>query len=241
MSLLRAFGFPSKSVFVLPFICLFQFFGFAQEASAVPKKNSSSTEKIVTICFGENLPTEVFSNMALENLQIQIFDKKNQLIDSFPYDNGHDFQFAIPGEFDMVLRSELSPSHTEGECHHEDHFKRFQLIVLPYRMEFKLEEVAFSTEIIGGMDMQGQTVSIPVQFYSYTNESKKFTDLQVVSAGINTTIQGKSAKEIVVLNPGLNSIIFDLDGQATKNTFIMFDFIDFIDRHFSYSYPTILK
>jgi hypothetical protein len=246
VTLFKSFGFPCLSAFGLLLATLFQFQLFSQNLSGETINNTtSSTEKMIVICYGEKLPEEVLSNIGLENLQIQILDTKRNLIDSFSYATNHNFQFTVPGAFQLVLKSEDASAHKVGEkvgeCNHEEHDKRFQLIVLPYRMEFNLNEVTFSTEIVGGMEMRGQTVTIPVQFFSFKNESQEFPGLRVLSAGVNTTIQGKTTDAPFFLNPGLNDITFSLEGIASKGTYIMFDFIDFINRQFSYAYPNLLK
>ena len=61
------------------------------------------------------------------------------------------------------------------------------------------------------------------------------------TAGINTTLEGAIPNEQISLNPGTNLISYQLQGSATKNTYIMFDFFDMNGRVHSFGYNTQIK
>ena len=62
----------------------------------------------------------------------------------------------------------------------------------------------------------------------------------MISAGIGTTITGELLADSITLKPGINKLVYRLRGNATKDTYIMFDFFDVNEQVQSYYYPTKL-
>jgi hypothetical protein len=98
-----------------------------------------------------------------------------------------------------------------------------------------------SSEIIGGKEMENETLAIPVIVNTYSGEVLKTQELKVATAGVNTTLEGKSMGENLTLNQGENLVTYKLKGSTSRNTYIMFDFYDMNGRVHSFGYATQIK
>jgi hypothetical protein len=206
---------------------------FAQE--------SLSSDQIISIYLGEKIPNSLLMDMSRNNLTIEIRDNEMNLEASLTEQNVSEFTFATPGFYSILFHSDHETSSSDHECNHEDHEKLVEVEVLPYRIVFVLENLSFSTEIIGGKEMAGETLIVPVEYSSFTNSPMEIASLKMISAGVNTTIQGTLKDAHITLSPGMNQLTYSLKGSASKNTYIMLDFYDLIGRTQSFALPTQIK
>ena len=214
--------------------------GFSQPI--ISQSPSDKTEP-QTIGFDEKLPTNVLQNMHTENLTIEIQDAQNKLVANLTLETMKDFQFKVPGNYTVKLtgQSNVINDTKKHNCAHKDHSKTISFKVLPHQLVFKLDAISFSNEIVGGRDTKGTSVIVPVELKSFSNASLEIPQLKLVSAGVNTTIEGALSEEKSTLTPGLNYLTYELKGTASKDTYIMFDIYDLSGRAVSYSYPSIIK
>lgn len=215
-------------------------FGFSQ-----PNVSQSPSEKTEpqTIYLEEKIPTNVLSNMHTDNLVVAVLNAQNVQVANLSLATMQDFQFKVPGEYTVKLtgQSNAVNDNKKHNCDHKNHDKTLTVNVLPYRLDFKLDQIIFSNNIVGGVDTKGSTLKVPVELKSFSNTSLEIPQLKLVSAGVNTTIEGVLSEEKSTLTPGLNYLTYELKGSASKDTYIMFDFFDLSGRAVSYSYPSIIK
>jgi hypothetical protein len=61
------------------------------------------------------------------------------------------------------------------------------------------------------------------------------------TAGVRTSVVGKLKNGQKRLQNGINTLEFNLEGQATKNTYIMFDFVDINGNVQSYGFTNKIQ
>ncbi len=146
------------------------------------------------------------------------------------------FNFQIPGDY-LVEVSEVI-SHKQGECDHGHDPSLISIYVSPHKMSFDFSTIQFIEPIIGGKVYTDLQISIEVTYQNYFDQKVNFTSSTVKSAGIQTTFEGILDVNRQNLISGVNNFRYTVSGQATKDTYIMFDFIDINNQVESYSYPT---
>lgn len=193
-----------------------------------------------TIFFEEGIPKDVLDNMEMKNLTIQVKNNKGEILANLNEASFADFNFSVPGDYSIDLKSDHDLNSEHKDCNHSDHERSVEIHVKPYNLSFLFDQVAFSSELIGGKEMSGTTLSIPLTVKLYKNDVLEVEKFKVITAGINTSLEGETNGKLT-LNAGTNMITFHLQGLATKNTYIMFDFIDMDGRVHSFGYTTQLK
>jgi hypothetical protein len=148
------------------------------------------------------------------------------------------FIFETPGQYNISLIPS-NPVHDnhEGSCNHAVESKQLEIIVLSTKFEFLFEQSSFSNPIKGGVDVSGNTMSIPVVFSSFDKQDTLIEGLKIITSGVNTSVEGELKNQKVTLSQGLNTLIFNLKGVATPETYIMFDFYYQDDLIETYYYP----
>jgi hypothetical protein len=196
--------------------------------SGVDNKNQSidvnniDNQKSIFISFGEKLSRDLISISHINEYDWKITGDSIDLI-SGQGDNLFDIIFEKPGTYAIVFIH--NEKNNNMQCQHEDDNRNFQLIVLDEKFEFLFDNSELSNPLIGGVELSGTVLTIPVIYSSYDKTLGKLIGLKVISAGINTTLIGEIKNPNSELKQGLNNISFDLYGKATSNTYIMFDII----------------
>ena len=80
-------------------------------------------------------------------------------------------------------------------------------------------------------------MSIPVVFSSYDKKDTQIEGLKMITSGVNTSIEGALKNQKATLSQGFNTLNFSLNGVATPDTYIMFDFYYHDDLIETYYYP----
>jgi hypothetical protein len=149
----------------------------------------------------------------------------------------NNYIFEKPGTYQITF---VGSNHSnEEECNHVSFPELLVVKVSPIKMIFDFDSVQFQNSIESQVANVNTTVSLNVYFKSYTNTPILFSNGKVVSAGVGTTIQGQLLQP-TTLNLGNNRLVYQLEGSATKDTYIMFDFFDMNEQVQSYYYPTKL-
>ena len=68
-------------------------------------------------------------------------------------------------------------------------------------------------------------------------EKATFSNARLSVAGIGAAIVGSSSNDKITLTSGRHKIVYQLNGSASKETYIMFDFFDINSQTQSYYYP----
>ena len=216
---------------------------FTQLSAQTIESENNSSETLYQIGFGETLPENLLKKEFINQTIWTITNSADSIL--FKSVNGNtlsSIKFDFPGEYHLSMHFDESihSSHV-GECFHPSIPETIKLVVSPHRIVFDFENLSFSTDIVGGKDMTGATLVVPVEYSSYSGNTIELPSLKMMSAGVNTTIQGVLKNEKTTLSPGLNQLTYSLKGSASKNTYIMFDFYDSTGAIQSYSFPTLIK
>ena len=154
----------------------------------------------------------------------------------------NDFIFELPGKYIVVLQETTSQTDEKSHgCNHSNVPSEIVVTVRPYRLEFFFEEISYSRELHGGIDMGGTIMNVPVKIESYMNQEIEIGGFYMKSAGVSTTLEGKMKNQSNSLLPGLYSLTYELDGTAEKNTYIMFDFFNNQEMLGTYYVPQLLN
>ncbi len=147
--------------------------------------------------------------------------------------------FSTPGNFEIEISEVISTS--ANDCKHGQFPHKIVIEVSPIKMIFDFATIKFSNEIIGGQSQSSNEISVDVYIESFNNEKVVFNDGKVISAGVGVNIEGALKSDGMPLKQGINHFVYTLKGQATRDTYIMFDFLDINNQTVSYTYPTIIK
>lgn len=216
---------------------------FTQLSAQTIESENNSSETLYQISFGETLPENVLKREFIDQTIWTITNSTDSILfESVDGNSLKNIKFNQPGNYFLSMRFDESihTSHA-GECFHPSIPERIKLVVSPFRLVFDFENLSFSTDIVGGKELSGATLSVPVEYSSYSGNTMELPSLKMMSAGVNTTIQGVLKDEKTTLSPGLNQLTYSLKGSASKNTYIMFDFYDSTGAIQSYSFPTLIK
>jgi hypothetical protein len=216
-------------------------FGQVSKSFSQNEKNHSLNTEVSQIYFGEGLPVGICNNMEMNNISIGVKNEQGESIATLGNESVKDFSFSMPGTYTIELMSEHVAVSGHEECKHSDHNRTVLIEVLPYSIQFDFDNMKLSSEIIGGKEMENETLAIPVIVNTYSGEVLKTQELKVATAGVNTTLEGKSMGENLTLNQGENLVTYKLKGSTSRNTYIMFDFYDMNGRVHSFGYATQIK
>lgn len=144
-----------------------------------------------------------------------------------------DMIFEIPGNY-LIQISELI-THNRYSCGHAHFPEKIFLEVSPLKMEFDFSTVKLSRNIVGNQDSRGITLTVDVLFTSYEGSVAAYTG-GFTAAGVRTSLTGKLKNNEIILQQGMNSIEFQLEGQVSKDSYISIDFIDINGQIQSYRF-----
>lgn len=135
----------------------------------------------------------------------------------------------VPGDYII----ELHQVYDANLCDHDSLEEKLVVKVSGIRLEFDFSSVRLSRKITGGSN-NGIRLSIAATYSSYDNKEAIYNQ-GFVAAGVGTSIVGKLKNDSILLQQGVNTLEFVLEGQATSGNYIMIDFVGINDEVQSYS------
>lgn len=193
------------------------------------------------IYFGEGLGADVLNNMELTNLTIIVKNELNEFVAQLNTSTMNEFVFSSPGNYSVELASDHVIEKGQKECDHLVHNRLISIVVLPYHLEFDFDNINFSSQLVGAKEMSSALLTMPIEVKTYSGSSINLGKLKFLTAGVNTTLEGETENENLILNPGINLISYQMKGIVPENTFIMFDFFDNYGLVQSFGYPVQIK
>ncbi len=228
--------YKSVKYFLFFILIMIHFNAVAQQNLPVNKIdfNSSDEQFYKVISFGEKIDFGNFENTAVwavanttENIVINL--KGNKI---------NDFVFNKPGIYE--IRFTENQKHIENGCNHPQFNEKTIIKVSALKMTFDFSTIKFSESIVGEKQLNNIEASVDFYFESYNNENISFKNPKLIVVGIGANIIGNTLSDKITLIPGKNKIIYILNGKASKESYIMFDFYDINNKIQSYYYPNKL-
>ena len=214
------------------FLMFFVFSINAKNISQLPSNGEHIENQ--KIAFGETFSYKLDDNTSWKIINSETFAVLNSGVGSI-----EKITFSTPGNFEIEISEVISTS--ANDCKHGHFPHKIVIEVSPIKMIFDFNSIKFSHDIVGGQSQYGNEISIDVYIESFNNEKVVFNDGKVVSAGVGVNIDGTLKSNGAALKQGINHLVYILNGQATRDTYIMFDFLDINNQTVSYTYPTIIK
>lgn len=149
------------------------------------------------------------------------------------------FVFSEPGIYEISFNE--TQKHTNHECNHPQFKERMTIKVSPVKMTFDFSKISFSEKITRGSNCDQIFVTIPVNVVMKNLNAAKFTVSNVMVAGVGSEIIGKPVNAEVVLKNGIQLLKYQLSGVATKEAYLMFDFVDYNNNTQTYYQPEIVN
>lgn len=132
--------------------------------------------------------------------------------------------FEIPGNYTLDIHDKRK--HETAVCEHIHFPEKVTIKVLPVKLDFDINSIKFSKEIVGNQSADGITLNVNVNLESYDKSEVKYNK-SLTSFGVGSTITGKVKNGEVTLTPGNNTLEFVLEGQAEAGNNIQLNFVDF--------------
>lgn len=198
--------------------------------------NSGDNQFYKVISFGEKIDFGNIENTA----RWSIANKQENIATSLSGSQINDYIFEKPGIYEISFSENVELS--EGKCNHPPFQEKMIVEASAFKMAFDFSTIKFSESIVGGKELRNVEVSVEVDFKSYNNkyENTVFSNARVIAAGVGVAIIGRSFNDKINLTSGRQKMIYLLNGTASKETYIMFDFFDINGQAQSYYYPTKL-
>lgn len=212
------------------FLMFFVFSINAKNISQLPSNGEHIENQ--KIAFGETFSYKLDDNTSWKIINSETFAVLNSGVGSI-----EKITFSTPGNFEI----EISEVISANDCKNGHFPHKIMIEVSPIKMIFDFNSIKFSHVIVGGQSQYGNEISIDVYVESLNNEKVVFNDGKVISAGVGVNIDGTLKSNGTVLKQGVNHLVYILKGQATRDTYIMFDFLDINNQTVSYTYPTLIK
>ncbi len=214
------------------FLMFFVFSIHAKNISQLPINGEHVENQ--KIAFGEAFSYKLDDNTSWKIINSETFSVLNSGTGSI-----EKMTFSTPGNFEIEISEVISTS--ANDCKHGHFPHKIMIEVSPIKMIFDFATIKFSNEIIGGQSQSSNEISVDVYIESFNNEKVVFNDGKVISAGVGVNIDGTLKSNGAALKQGINHLVYTLKGQATRGTYIMFDFLDINNQTVSYTYPSIIK
>lgn len=150
----------------------------------------------------------------------------------------NNYVFEKSGSYE--IRFSETKKHSE-ECYHPAFDETMTVEVSAVKMIFDLSKVVFSDQIQQGRDCEGITVSVPVNITFQGQPNVKFSSPDINVAGIGSEIIAKPVQKEITLKEGTQIIKYNLSGVASREAYLMFDFVDNNNQVQCYNLPQIIK
>lgn len=136
----------------------------------------------------------------------------------------NDYHFSKPGIYTVKVE-EKKTNHQES-CTEIHLPAAFQVEVSRIKMVFDEKSIEFSSPIIKNKSTEGIVLRIAVSIESFDHLPVVLNRSTVHSAGIGTNIVATLDANFKELPEGKHILQYNLNGVATENAYLMFDFID---------------
>jgi hypothetical protein len=225
-----------KSIASFLILIMMSFNAFAQFNLPVSKIDFDTSDEqfYKVISFGEKLDFGNFEDTAVWT----IANEKENVIKHLKGNEINGFVFVKPGIYEIKFIE--NKKHIENGCNHPSFNEKTIIKVCPLKMKFDFSTIKFSEIIVGEKELDNVEASVDFYFESYNNEDLTFKNPKLIVVGIGANIIGNASYEEITLTPGKNKITYILNGKATKESYIMFDFYDINNKIQSYYYPNKL-
>lgn len=210
----------NKSIFLLT-LCFtafaFNFFGQIDLMNA--------TEVNLRIAYGQKLNRELTGLNESETINWTITLENTIVADGQKMGISlYDFEWENPGNYSLHINSS---HHGEGPCNHENHDLDFNVVVSEERVEFKIDRISFSNELLKEHLENGMTMSIPVELSSKNNKLAFDTKVIVVNfQGVGCEVKVQPLSENTIIEQSSFELKYHLQGKVEKDSYIMIDFLD---------------
>lgn len=145
------------------------------------------------------------------------------------------YVFKEPGTYVLQIHAVHNPDACESNTP-----EKLNIKVSARKMEFDFSTVTFSENLKGGQAATGITVTVQAEYRSFDKTPIAYTK-GFKTAGVDTTVTGKLKNGEVTLQQGVNTLVFDLEGQASTGNYIMLDFVDINGKVQSYGLTQIIE
>lgn len=189
---------------IILFIFLIGFVAFGQS-----KYDISFNETITLKKIENNTTFTISSEFGTVNL---IGDAINQ------------YKFKKPGSY--LIKVFQPKKASEEECNHPILPSEIMVNVSRIKMKFDQSKLKLSQLIHKNTETSGIQLSIPVTIQTFDSNPVTIDLSPVNSSGIGTSITATLRDEFKQLSSGKHLLVYDLNGVATQNSYIMFDFVD---------------
>lgn len=196
---------------------------------------SKSKEPYKVITYGEKILFGKIENTAKWTItnskeNIAVYLSGNQI---------NDYAFEKPGTYEIGFYE--NRNNVNSECSHPQFNEKMIIQVSPIKMVFDFSKIKFSEKIEVGRNCEGIFMSVPVKVVMKEKRPTKFLIPEVVVAGVGSQIIAKPVIQEVMLNSEIQFLEYELSGIATKETYLMFDFIDVNNQVQTYNHPEIIN
>lgn len=151
----------------------------------------------------------------------------------------NEYKFETPGQY--LIKIEQAKSNTVANCEHTLLPNQIQVNVSSIKMKFDGNRIEFSQPIKKGIETTGIILNIPINIQTYDNKPVSLNYATVNTAGIGTSITANLTKNYGELSVGEHIVSYTLKGVASKNTFLMFDFVDSNNKVQSIALQSIIE
>jgi hypothetical protein len=188
-----------------------------------------------TVSFGDQIQFGAVDDDAKWNISNTV----DNTVDYIAGNKINEYVFEKPGVYEIqYLENKI---HSENECNHAKFNAKMLINVSPVKMTFDFSKIKFSEKIRVGSSCEGIIISVPVNVTIKENLSFKFSPSEFMVAGIGSDIVAKPISSEVNLNNGTHVLQYKLSGTTTKETYLMFDFIDYNNNVQTYNQTEIVN
>lgn len=132
------------------------------------------------------------------------------------------FHFDKPGVYTLKVDEK---KHQDADCTRLHLPSEIEVEVRPVKMTFT-QPIEFSSPIVKNKETRGITLKVPIVIQTYDHRPAVLNRAPVASAGIGSNIVAQLKTEVATLPEGNHFLEYSLNGMATENAYLMFDFVD---------------
>jgi hypothetical protein len=211
--------------------------GFSQVNHSLNKGDNYSTDKkpYKVVSFGEKI---FFGN--IENTaNWTVTSTRGSLVANLIGNQINEFIFEEPGFYEIRFFESIK-KNTDG-CNHSLFPEKMGVKVNTVKMIFDFSKIEFSKKIEKGISCDDITVTVPVNIFLKENIQVKCNSPSLVVSGVSAEIKAKPIVPDIILRNGIQFLKYQLSGIVSKETYLMFDFIDFNNQAQTYNLLEIVN
>lgn len=169
-----------------------------------------------------------------------ILDSSQQLLTQHQGQSLFQHVFSNPGIYYVQISNIKSAAH-EG-CNHEKSDQIFEIAVSEFTINFKLDQIQFSSQLTASQLNNGLEISIPFHLEIASEGQVKLAtqELEARFQGIGCRVDTKVSNPQVLSKNGDYTVKFFVKGSAEPRSFIMIDFVDPSGKISTYYHTTEL-